>query len=75
MIDFDLLVSILDQTESNADSARRLIDRLLTEIDASPSARQDEFRAKLLELCYRQLEIAMKQLDASNKSALAILHH
>jgi hypothetical protein len=73
MIDFDLLVSILDQTESNADSARRLIDRLLTEIDAA--ARQDEFRAKLLELCYRQLEIAMKQLDASNKSALAILHH
>ena len=53
MIDFDLLVSILDQTELNADFARRLIDRLLTEIDASPSARQDEFRAKLLELCYR----------------------
>ena len=73
MIDFDLLVSILDQTESNADSARRLIDRLLTEIDAA--ARQDEFRAKLLALCYRQLEIAMKQLDTSNKSALAILHH
>ena len=54
-------------------------DRLLSSLAGGDAGalktRQDEFRAKLLELCYRQLEIAMKQLDASNKSALAILHH